>query len=161
VPSGARRADRLGSRPGLAPPRPAAPSLLERDGAPPAPRLALRALVESSLEVLELALELAKAFPPLRGQRAVGDRGPDRAAGRAVVGAVREAALCLELDDVLERLLEALLGFPELELPHAGRVDDQPSLGQQHELTPGRRMAAATVVADLARVEELLAGERV
>ena len=54
------------------------------------------ALVELALEVGELGLELEVAVPAVGLERAVGERGPDGAAGLGVVGAVGEPALVEE-----------------------------------------------------------------
>ena len=77
------------------------------------------------------------------------------------MAAVGEAAPSEELGDVLERLLEPLVGDPQLDLAHPGRVDHEGAPGKLDELPARRRVAPLAVVADLARLEELLAEERV
>ena len=94
-------------------------------------------------------------------QAAVGNGSGDRAAGLAVVAAVAEPAQGDDFVDVRERLVEGV-AVPQRQLAHAGRVEDEPALWQQVELTPRRGVAAATVVlADLADQGALLPREPV
>src|SRR5581483_4607385 len=117
-------------------------------------------MVAARLERLELALELDVALPPVDRQRAVRERLADRAAGLAVVRAVREAAPPRDLLDVAEGLLQ--VGVPELQLTDPGRVEDDAAARQHDQLAMRSRVAAAVVVrAHLLRLEQVLAGERV
>ena len=109
-------------------------------------RLRLEALVEPPLEVGELALQLRVALPASEVELAGRERRPNRAARLGAVRAVVEAAAEHELLDVGERLAEALRRIPELELPQAGRVDDEPAARQQDELPVRRRVPALAVV---------------
>src|SRR5215210_9284563 len=99
----------------------------------------------------ELALQLEVALPAFGRQGAVGERRADRAAGLGVVRAVREFALVHELRHVGERLFEPLFCLPELQLAETGRVDQDAASRKQEKLTVRRRMAAAPVLAHLAR----------
>ena len=49
--------------------------------------------------------------------------------GSRVVGAVGEPALGEQVGDVLERLVDPVVGDPELELADAGRVDHERTVG--------------------------------
>src|SRR5262245_17799630 len=94
---------------------------------------------------LQLALELAPALQALGRKLAARDGLFDSAAGLAAVAAVAEAAARGQLLDVGEGGAETLLSLPELELAHAGGVQDQPAAGQQEELPVGRGVASAVV----------------
>ena len=52
-----------------------------------------------------------------------------------------------ELDDVVERVLEPVVGEPEVELADAGVVDDDASAGEQDQLATRRRMPPRAVSA--------------
>ena len=80
-----------------------------------APVLGARARVGLARGVGQLALELAVAGQTVLGQPAVGERGPDRAARLALVAAVAEPARRGDVDDVVERGLDALVGTEHLE----------------------------------------------
>ena len=86
---------------------------------------------------------------------------PGTVARLGLVRAVEEAALRRELLDVRERRFEPLVRDPELELAHPGRVDDEASSREKHELAVRGRVAAAAVGSKLSRLEQLLAGEAV
>ena len=109
----------------------------------------------------ELGLELEVAVPAVGLERSVGKCGADGAARLGVVGAVGEPALVEQLRDVLERLVDAVVGDPELELADPGRVDDERARRQLDQLAAGRRVASLAVLADLLGREQLLARERV
>src|SRR6266536_2623272 len=98
-------------------------------------RLGPQARVLANLERPQLALELAVAREALGRERAVGDRA--------------------------EGALERLFVGPELELPHAGRVDQKRPGRKRDELAMGRRVAPAAVGADLGREKQLAPGEAV
>ncbi len=72
---------------------------------------------------------------------------------------VGEAAAQRDLFDVAEGLLQVRV--PQLQLADAGRVEDHAAVRQHDELPPGRRVTAAVVVAHLARLLQVGAGERV
>ena len=74
---------------------------------------------------------------------------------------VREPALSLERDDVVERLFEPIGSNPEVKLSHAWVVDDEPSARQDDELSPRRGVPARAVRPDGAGREEILAGQGV
>ena len=96
------------------------------------------------------------------GEVAVLDRGHDRAAGLAVVGAVREPADRGQRLDVGERPLETGLGLPRGELAHARGVEDEAAGRQQVQLAAGRRVPAPGVVLpDVLHGRPGVAGERV
>ena len=80
-----------------------------------------------------------------------------RAAGLAGVTAVAEAAALADRLDVGERAGDRFARVPQLQLAHAGRVDQDAAAGQQHELTAGRGVAAAAVgLAHFARAQHAL-----
>ena len=62
---------------------------------------------------------------------------------------------------VVERLLEPLVGDPQLQLAHAGRVDHERAAGKLDELAACRRVPSLAVSAELLRREQLLAREGV
>ena len=109
----------------------------------------------------ELGLELQVAVPALLRERPVRERRLDRAARLALVAAVGEAAVLEEGRHVVERLLERLVGDPELELAHSRRVDHERAARQLDELAADRRVPALAVAAELLRLEQLVARERV
>ena len=51
-----------------------------------------------------------------------------------------------DLRDVGEDRVDAAVVFEQSQLAHAGSVDEHSATGQQHELAPGRRVAAAGIV---------------
>ena len=107
--------------------------------------------------MLELALELQIAVPPLSGQRPVFERGLDGAAGLSVVGTVGELAMCEALRHVFESPVDTVVGNPELELADARGVDHESACRELYELATGRRVATFAVVANLLCREQLLA----
>src|SRR5206468_3601514 len=124
-----------------------------RDRVPAPSLLCMPPLVELSLQMRELALELDVALPALVRQRARCERGADRTPGLDAVRAVGEAALEREARDVVESLLEPVARFPELELPQARRIDHDPALREHDQLAVRRRMPAAAVRAQVVRRE--------
>jgi len=69
--------------------------------------------------MLELALELEVAVPAVGRERAVYERRLDGAAGLTIVSTVGELAVREQLGHVLERLVDAVVGDPELNLADA------------------------------------------
>src|SRR5437879_182043 len=85
--------------------------------------LLAHALVLLSREPAQLALQLAPAREPIGIQRSGLRRGAHGASGLAHVTAIGESTLARQRVDLGERALERRLVRPELQLAHAGRVD--------------------------------------
>ena len=112
-----------------------------------------RPLVAQRGDVLQLALQLAVALHPLRGDAARGPRRAHRASRLLVMAAVAEAAGARVRGHVGEHRVQAALAFPQLQLAQAGRVHEHAALGQHDQLALGGGVAAAGIVlAHLARV---------
>src|SRR5439155_14058793 len=92
---------------------------------------------------------------------AVREGGCDGAPRLTAVSAVPEAAAGRQLLDVTERLVQTV-GIPQGELAHPRRVQDEAAVGQERELSPGRRMSSVPVIlADLPGGRDLRPGEPV
>src|SRR4029079_1043674 len=92
-----------------------------------------------------LAPELAMAGQTLLGQPAIGQGDRHGAAWFALVATVAEPARCGDVDDIVERGIDALVGSEHLERPDTRRVDEQRAARQLEQLAMGRRVAAARV----------------
>src|ERR671923_995259 len=112
-------------------------------------------------ERTELALQLLVAAVAIRIERAVRERALDGAAGLALVAAVAEATMLEERFDVAERRAEPFFGIPELELPHARRVEHEPTTRERDQLARRRRVPPAPVTPQVAGRERLLAEQLV
>src|SRR5688500_17720775 len=145
----------------------AAPRFLHRfERFPLDPGLALfvdlRALVPQPLGGFVLPAEIEVALVAVRAKRAVVDGGTDSTAGLGVMPAIAESAGARMRDDVGERLVETLVAVPELQLPHAGRVDQQAAARAQEHLPMHARVAAARIaLAHLAGVEHVRPDEAI
>ncbi len=102
----------------------------------PRPRIALAG------ESGRLALEFLVAAESIRGQATVGEGGGDRTTGFAVVTAVAETAVGGDVDDVVERGVDAVVGAEDLEGPDPGGIDEQGAIGQLEQFAMGGRVAA-------------------
>jgi hypothetical protein len=89
-------------------------------------------LVLASCQVRELTLELLIALETGGFQVPGRHRSLYCAAGLGLMVTVSEAALLREDRDVLESRVQPVARIPELELAHAGSVDDDSSIGK-HE----------------------------
>src|SRR5207247_3375832 len=125
--------------------------LPSRAGEPPPllPLLGLRPGVELELERCKLSLQLAVARPALGIEASVDERLLDGAAGLRLVGAVGETAAGGQLGHVVEGLLHSYRRLRELQLPHAGRVEEEAAARHAAQLSPRRRVPAAAVLPDL------------
>src|SRR5436305_8227576 len=85
----------------------------------------------------KLGRQLAEAREPLLPQPALLHRRLHRAARLGVVPAVVETASVGERGDVVERLLDPVLGLPEPDLAHPRVVDQQPAGREGDEFTAG------------------------
>src|SRR5262249_52309082 len=79
----------------------------------------------------------------------------------AHVRTVAEAAPSRQLDNVRERLLRAVLNVGELQLAHAGRVEEDPAAADRNQLAPRGGVPPASVAADVADRLQPAAGEPV
>jgi hypothetical protein len=110
--------------------------------------------------VLELALELPVAREAREIELSCLQGLPDSATRLGLVGAVAETATGRELGDVLECLLHAVLRLGELQLAHARCVEEEPAARDRDQLPPRRRVAAATVAAEVSDLD-VAAGQAV
>src|SRR5918999_3911846 len=85
----------------------------------------LEPLVLAHGEGMELALKLAIARIAVAVERSVGERAAHSASGLPFVAAVVEVTLLRERLDVTEGRVETLADVPELELAHAGCIEQQ------------------------------------
>src|SRR5215471_10005446 len=84
------------------------------------------------------ALQLAVAFETRFADRARAQRRFDGASRFAIVRAVTEAALASSFGDFVEDRIDAFLRRPELQLAHAGRIDERGAVGQRDQLAMSR-----------------------
>src|SRR5690606_36243371 len=92
-----------------------------------------------------LLAELLVARQALRSQLPGLDRRAYGAAGLLAMRAVAEAAVRAKTFDVGKGGGECFAGFPELQLPHARRVDEEAAGREHDELACRARVPAATV----------------
>ena len=74
------------------------------------------------------------------------DRALDGAAGFALMAAVAKSALGGQRFDIREGCLHALSRRPELERPHARRVNEQSSRRENQQMAASGGMASSAVV---------------
>ncbi len=111
-----------------------------------------------------VAAHFGAEFPvalPARFREGTGGEGLLNGAGVFDgVTAIAKAAGGGERGDFVEDLVERLLAGPELELAHAGGIDERAAFGEEDELAVGGGVAAAAIgFADFGGAEMLLAGE--
>src|SRR5512138_1355581 len=106
--------------------------------APLAPHLP-RPLLLLPRELGEFVLQLQIAVESIGTQCPFGEGSLHRAARFVAMAAVREMTVSCERFDVVERLANCFRRVPQLELTHAWCVDDEPAVGQHHELAMRRR----------------------
>src|SRR5918996_57883 len=129
-----------------------APPERPREAPPLLPRLRARPWVALQVEVTQLPQQLAVALEPFRGEAAVLHGGEDRTPRLALVGAVGEPTPRGEVGDVRKSPVDAPVGIPEAELPHAGRVEDEAAAGEQDQLPVRGRVPALAVAAEVGDV---------
>jgi hypothetical protein len=98
-----------------------------------------------SFEKAKLPFQLRAIFQALPGKASFYDRSFDSAARLAAVPAIPEPALLRQDVNFLERAGDAISGFPELELAHARRVNDDSASGKDEKLPRGRRVLAPVI----------------
>src|SRR5687767_10555713 len=124
-------------------------------------RFAREARVGLARGVGLLALEFLETLPALGRERAAVEGCLNRAAGFAAMRAIAEPTLAGEVRDIGECGVErTCIGFPELQLAHARRVNHQCAGGGDDQLAVGGRVPAlAHRIADRVRVLAFAAEE--
>ncbi len=89
------------------------------------------------LQEFQFVPELVEAVETVGGELASRQRGLNGAAALRFMLAGGELASKGDLHDVRKSVLQAFAGHPEVKLPHAGRVNHQPAVGQHDQLAPG------------------------
>ena len=102
--------------------------------------------LSSFAKVADFALKFDEAVIPFARERAGGERGEHGAIFLFGVGAIAEMAAWRERLDFGKRFFRAFICRPDVELPHAGRVNDHAALGQKNHLAPRGRVAAFGVL---------------
>ena len=103
-------------------------------------------LILASLDVLQFPLQLEVAAVTLFVERTIVDGTPDGATRFVAVTTVIEPALFRKDFDVVEGAFQAFFIAPELQLPHAGCVDDHAAFRQDNQLTTGGCVPSSAVV---------------
>src|ERR1035437_7554750 len=87
-------------------------------------------------EIADFELEFLEAFMSFARERPGGDGGEHGAVLLLRMRAIAEMAARRERFDFGKGFLRALAGIPDVELAHAGRVNDHAALGQKNHLAP-------------------------
>src|SRR6478736_3847798 len=90
----------------------------------------------SFAEIADLELEFNEAVIALPREHPGGERGEHGAVLLFCVGAVAEMAACRERFDFGKRFLRTFTCGPDVELPHAGCINDHAAFGQKNHLAP-------------------------
>ena len=77
------------------------------------------------------------------------------------MGAVGVLAVTGERLDVPERLLHPVPGAHDRQGPHPGRVDQEPTSGQEDQLAVGGRVPSLAVAPHRTRRQDVLTGQQV
>src|SRR5438067_13872926 len=94
----------------------------------------------SFAEVANFELKLEEAIIPLARERAGGKCFEHRPLILLRMGTVTEVAARRQRFDLRKSLLRSFTGNPDVELSHAGRINDHAALWQENHLAPRSRM---------------------